>query len=439
MKRKRIIALIMTAIMLVTVGGCGGTDSDKQKNDKDSLDWSLGADSEDGEVTLRVATWRKVDSEYYEELKRRFEEKYDWITIEFEYNQDTSSYYTNLQADILSGTAPDVFDSHPKDTLTVYAKEGLIAPQTDFDYMSNYTEEAEIVTTMYGENYGFLSTYNYFGFLYNKSIFEKVGVSVPTTPDEFVDVVNRLKKAGYGGVVYPGATWKEATGGLGIGIILASMGTDGYQALREGIDNGSITDISTVPGVPEAFDTMQSYITNDIYYTAFEGITHDAGMSLYVQEKTAIVYTGTYIFGEKETYFPNIDTGYFPIPTYSEGSTSYAEGGQILCINAASDKLGAAKLWVEFMAEPENSEYYCSSTKMMSTIKGTNIEFDEKDMIMEYTDGYAIKALMETEHSEYWASGWRNVLNGVFYEKDGWKDLVNMYTSKLEEYDLASY
>lgn len=438
MKMKRLLALLMAGIMIFTVGACGNGSKDTG-NETDNLDWSAGADADGGEVTLRVATWRKTDIEYYEEIARRFEEKYDWINVEFEFNQDTSSYYTNLQADLLSGTAPDVFDSHPKDTLTVYAKEGLIAPQTDFDYMKNYSKDAEIVTTMYGENYGFLFTYNYYGFLYNKKVFEKVGVSVPTTPDELVDAVKKFKAAGYGGVIFAGSTWQEATGGLSIATILASLGTEGYQALREGLDDGSITDISTVKGIPEAFDTLQAYIQNDIYYNAFEGITHEAGMSLYAQEKSPIVYTGTYIFGEKDAYFPDIDTGYFPVPTYAEGNTSYAEGGQITCINAASKNLGAAKLWVEFVATPEISEYYCTNAKMMSTIEGANVEFEEKDMIMEYTDGYAIKAIVETEHSEYWASGWKNVLNGVFYEKEGWKDLVNMYTTKLEEYDLASY
>lgn len=435
---KKIIALLMAATMVLSSAACGTTPDEDRESPKDNLDldWTKGADASGGNVTLRVATWRKYDKDYYEEIARRFEEKYDWIDVQIEITPDANSYYSNLQADLASGVAPDVFDSHPTEKLIVYSEEGMIAPQTDFDYMKNYKEEAKKITTLSGENYGYMNAYNYFGFIYNVDIFEKEGVSVPTTPDEFISVVNKLKAAGYGGAVVAGTTF--GAGAMGDAAYLVSLGSEGYDALRQGIDDGSVTDISTVKGVPEALDTLSTYIQNDVFYNAWEAISYEAGISLFAQEKSAIMYSGSYMFGEGD-HFEDMNVGFFPFPTYANTKTTLAEGAQTTVINAASANLGAAKLWVEHLASPEIAQYYCTQAEMMSTIEGVTVESDTLDMINRYVDGYAIKTLVEPENSEYWATGFAKILEGVVLEGQDWKELVKFYRSKLEEYDLASF
>ena len=176
---------------------------------------------------------------------------------------------------------------------------------------------------------------------------------------------------------------------------------------------------------------------NDLFYTAWEGITYEAGMSLYAQEKTAVAYSGTYIFGEKDKYFPNIDTGFFAIPTYGNTGLSYAEGAQCACIFSGGKNLGAAKLWVEFLATPEISEYFCSNSKMLSTLNGVTPNYDEAEMIINSCNGYAARQIVELKNDEYWQTGYNSVLEGLMKGNE-WKNMVKVFTSKLEEYDLAN-
>ena len=447
--KKRVIAMMMAAVMVLGLAACGGgstpggSDTDNTGDDKSgedsqagsSLDWSAGADASGGSVTLKIATWRKSDKPYYEEIIRRFEEQYDWITVELDINADSSAYYTNLQADIMSGSAPDVFDLHPNERLLSYAEDGILAPQTDFDYMSIYKDEAKSVTTILGENYGYMNAYNYFGFLYNKAIFDKLSLEVPTTPEELVSVVEKLKTAGYGGVVYAGRTYGSSA--LGNATFLNRMGTEGYYAMQNGLDDGSITDLAAVDGVTDVMNTLQLYTDNDIYYNAYESIDYDSGMSLFAQEKSAIIYSGSYAIGEKATYFPDIEVGYFTVPVYNGSGVSYGEGAQTSVINAAGKNLGAAKLWIEFLATQEISAYFCSNAKMMSTLKDVEVSFDEMDMLLGSASGYALKMIVEPEHSEYWSSGYTKVMDGVIFDGEDWETLVKSFKSKLEEYDLA--
>lgn len=442
MKIKKIIALFMTVTMLGGLVACGNSGKeqgkDGDKTNTETLDWTPGADASGGDVTLRVSTWRLSDKAVYEEVEKRFEEKYDWIDVQVEFNQSTDSYYSNLNADLMGGTAPDVFESHPSTThFLSFVKAGMVAPQDGFDYLANYSDAGKKVTEIDGKNMGYLMTYNYFGVLYNKDIFAKEGISVPTTPEELVDVVNKLKTAGYGGLAFPGQTW--ATSKIGENLLLASLGTDGYAALQDGIDSGAITDISEVEGVEEALKAAELYTKSNIFYNAYESMSADVALSLLAQEKTAMVYEGTFLFGsEKETYIPDVNVGYFPLPTYANNGVSFSEGGQTLLINAASKNLGAAKLWVEFMASQEIASYFLNEVKMLSTINGVEATFEEASIVNEYVTGYAIKALSLTKNSEYWTVGWNNLLTSIISDGESWEGSARVFQSKLEEYDLAN-
>lgn len=438
---KKIIALLLSVIMVLGLVACGDNAGDNEGGNGNEggqsagadLDWTQGADASDGEVTLRVATWRQYDQPYYEEIIKRFEEKYDWINVTLEINPSQSAYYSNIQADIMSGTAPDVFDLHSGYVVS-YAEEGALAPQTNFDYMDSYSDKAKYLTMINEENYAYMVAYNYFGFIYNTDIFAKEGLSVPTTPDEMVDVVNKLKKAGYGGVAYSGAT-----NGAKIGhcILAGAMNTEGLFDLYQGIDNGSITDISTVEGTEEAFKSLQTYVDNDIWYNAYEGISYEAAISLFAQEKSAILYGGTYTIGEAQYTYPNINVGYFAIPTYVDNGVSYAEAAQNAVISATCKNLGAAKLWVEFLATPEISSYFCENSKMLPTIEGVTLNNEVSQMIQNSATDFAF-APNELDNQEYWYAAFDAVMDNVMFKGAKWMDEVKKLTRKLEDYDLSS-
>lgn len=437
---KKFIALLLAAIMTLSLAACGGS-SDDEKNTNDGsessagadLDWSKGADASGGDVTLRVTSWRQYDEETYEEIIKRFEEKYDWIDVELEITPSSSSYYSNLQADYISGDAPDVMDLH-RNYMMEYAKEGMIAPQTNFDYQEVYKEVAKENTNYEGECYGFMLAYNYFGFVYNIDVFNKVGVSIPTTPEEMVDVINKLKNAGYGGIAYAGSTIGSK---LGRNILEITLGMEGTQKLLKGIDDGSITDISTMEGTESAFNTIQYYVDNEILYNAYEGISYESAVSLFAQEKSAILYSGTYSLGEAQKTFPNINFGYFAIPTYSGNSLNPAEPAQNACINSSCENLGAAKLWVEFLATPEISAYFCANSKMLSTIEGVSQDDEIIKMVLDSSESFVITP-SDPKNGEYWEYAYEQVFDNVMLKGANWKDEVRKLSNKLEDYDLSS-
>lgn len=433
---------VLASVMLVSgMMACGkssgGKEQEKeQKKENENvsgLDWSAGADASGGKVVLKVRGWRHNDKAYYDEIIRRFEEKYDWIDVDMVLTADSASYYSNLQADLAFNEGVDVFDSHPG-KLATFASDGVAAPQTDFKYVDSLMDSAKQVTFIDGQCYGYPNAHNYLGFMYNVDVFKKEGLAVPQTPEELVEVVNKLKAAGYGGISYAGGHIGDS---LARAVLYSSLGLDGFEKMGTAIDSGALTDISQVDGIEDVFNTLTYYADNNIYYNAFESTSFDAGISLFAQKKTAIIYGGSWAIGEKDYYFPGLNVAFFPVPTKANTGACFADCAQISVINAHGKNLGAAKLWVEFLASPEISEYYCSNAGMMSNIKGINIthewqpDFFKGDYVLESNKA-------KFNFYDYWGSGFQKVLEKTMFAGGNWNEYVKDFEKDLKTLDLKN-
>lgn len=420
MKAKKIIALGMVVAIALGVSACGSADT-TGGNGKSSV--------------IRVATWREYDKAYYEEVEKRFEEKYPQYDVQLEFNSDEVSYEQNIQTDLVCASAPDVFDLHASGNIQHYGENGLILDQSELEWTKNINAAAKETCSWDGKTYAFPLNYNYFGFVYNKDIFAEVGVEVPKTPEELVAVVQKLKDAGYGGISYSGQTNGpkviDAT-------LLIEMGPEKYSQLLEGMDDGSVTDVTTFEGVEDALQTTQYYTQNDIWFKGYRDTSYEPSLSLFAQKKSAIVFCGAYIFGEKETQMPGINAGFFPIPTKSANGMSYAEVGQCSCINAKSENLEGAKAWVDFLGTKEISEYLCGSSRTMSTLEGAVPEFEEAQMLLDSVTGYSLFKSSYTDNSEWYDKEWRELKEGIFYLGEDAATHITTLNNQLIKADIKN-
>lgn len=399
----------------------------------------LGAFAEGSEpVTIRVATFRSEDEAIYNELVKMFNEQHPEITVELEFNADQTSYDQNLQADIMDGSAPDVFDMHTNNIFLTYAAEGLLLPQDDLSYIANYQQGAKDISSLDGVNYGFINAYNMISVLYNKAIFEQEGLSEPATFDEFLTLCQTLKDKGYGGMSYPGGAVSHKW--LAKALLVICMGGSGYKDLLEGIDSGKYTDITQVPGVVEGLQSLQAYRDNNILYDGAEATALDQCISLFAQGKAPMMMMGTWTFGTRDTDFPGLDVGVFPMPTIANNGKHYAEGAQVTTINANSEHIDAAKQWVDFLASPEASSYYCSQAKMISTIEGVTLDFEGGDILAASAEkGVEVLPTAVINQKELWEDEWEDhLLNGLLFGDLEYESAVADFTQFLTDLNLAS-
>ena len=138
------------------------------------------------------------------ELIAAYKEVAPDVTINYETTQN--DYPTLLKSRINAGTTPDIFG-------TTSGKE--IADYAEYSYNFAGSPAAEAmdpaVAAMMvygdGEIHGFALKGNYFGMLYNKAVFDEVGLEFPKTLDDFEAACEKLAEAGYQPVTTGFAEW----------------------------------------------------------------------------------------------------------------------------------------------------------------------------------------------------------------------------------------
>lgn len=154
------------------------------------------------EINMFISSPEYADA--VNELIAAYKEVAPDVTINYETTQN--DYPTLLKTRINAGMTPDIFS-------TTSGKE--IGDYIEYSY--NFAAEPAAaamdpaVTNMMkygdGEVHGFALKGNYFGMIYNKAIFEEVGIEFPKTLDGFEKACEAIAAAGYQPVTTGFAEW----------------------------------------------------------------------------------------------------------------------------------------------------------------------------------------------------------------------------------------
>jgi len=116
------------------------------------------------------------------------------VTINYETTQ--SDYPTLLKARLNSGNPPDIFSSTSGKEIKVYLEYSQNL--ADQSLAAAMTDPVKAVMMNGKEVHGLAIKGNYFGIVYNKAIFEKVGIKeFPQTYGALVDACKKISAAGY--------------------------------------------------------------------------------------------------------------------------------------------------------------------------------------------------------------------------------------------------
>jgi ABC-type glycerol-3-phosphate transport system substrate-binding protein len=109
---------------------------------------------------------------------------------------DTNTFIAAVRAALPTNKAPDLFTWWSTYRMKDLIDQGLVADLTDLwdKHKTEYTQGLRDAFTFNGKVYGFPDVVEYWGIWYNKDVFAKYNLKVPTTWDEFQTVCATLKK-----------------------------------------------------------------------------------------------------------------------------------------------------------------------------------------------------------------------------------------------------
>jgi len=192
MKRK--VALIMAAVlMVVSLGACSSTTSSSYGTESAESENNVRNSGE--KVTLTVWQLKPEIADTLPEVFEVYMKENPNVEIVVD-RPGGNDYDTTIKAQMASGVYPDLCMVNSYSVMESFAKGGNATAITDYSFVDNFVDGVLPSITYDGEIYGVPCELDGVGVIYNRTIFEEVGLEIPTTLSEMEEVCQKLKDAG---------------------------------------------------------------------------------------------------------------------------------------------------------------------------------------------------------------------------------------------------
>ncbi|MCM1122671.1 MAG: extracellular solute-binding protein [Eubacterium sp.] len=292
----------MAVIFTVLLAGCVGNTPQTEKAD------SIQMNENDDEIVLSVLAGQSTSDAGIEDMIDDFlAEEFPSVKLEWECVDWGESFDSQLRGRIAAGDVPDIMIGKAQDVGT-YSKEGILA-QIQLEQFASIDPAAMETVTVDGKVYGMPYNAWYQGVIYNKDIFDRLGLRVPNTLEELEQVVTACRENG----VVPFAThyrenWKVAN-------MTMQFLTEGVFAEErdwgERFREGAVT-FSGSAEVRKAVE-QNRYICENTWDDAWSIDQYESDKR-FAEGKAAMYLTGTWSLQSMEQYTAENRFGIFPYP-----------------------------------------------------------------------------------------------------------------------------
>lgn len=325
------------------------------------------------DVTLNIESWRNDDLQIWQEkIIPAFEAKHPGIKVTFSPSAPTE-YDAALGAKLDAGSAGDLIACRPFDKSLQLFDKGKLEDITGLKGMKNFSEVAKAAwTTDDGKKTFCVPMASVIhGFIYNKEAFEKAGVEVPKTVDQFFAVLDKIKAEGSYVPMAMGTKdmWEAATMGYqNIGPTYWK-GEEGRKALIAGKEK--LTDEPWV----EPYRVLAKW--KPYLGDGFEAQTYPDSQNLFTLGRAAIYPAGSWEISLFNT--AGLKLGAFPPPVVKDGDTCYISDHNDIAmgLNTASKHKEEAKAFLEWVASPEFAAIYANALPGFFSLNSTAVEMSD--------------------------------------------------------------
>lgn len=273
---------------------------------------------------------------------------------------------------------PDVFEMDPGTKQYIkFRAEDTLYDWTGDPILDRVTESTREFQTMNGKIYGIpWGQTGTLGVFYNKDVFADIGASVPGTWDEFVELAEAAKAAGYIPIYAAVKTgWPTQIFSLDCftTYVDPEIGDEGVLALET-----NKLRLNEIPAFREVFVKQLELQERGLYQDNLLAGDYDEQQELFGSGRVAMVLQGHWflnILAEKfGADFVREKVDFFPIPgDNGPGTVTLYAPGQLL-VPRLTDNVDAAVELVRFMTEPEALDIYYTYNPAIPVYKDVDVD-----------------------------------------------------------------
>ena len=323
-------------------------------------------------TVINFWTWRPEDVETYNKLIAVFEQQNPDVKV-VQTAQKNTEYNTILSAALSGGSGPDVFQSRAYGGLESFAQSGFMEPLDtwvpelkDFSAASRRGATSIKDGKIYGVPFASQTLFVY----YNKAIYEKLGLKVPQTWDQFLANLAAMKKAG----VQPLANGGKE--GWTLEVLLGALApnfygaNDFFDAVVKGETN--FQDPRFV-GAIRKLTELTPYLPD-----LFMGVSYTDMQSAFINEQAGHFIGGSFEGGYFSKQNPGLKFDFFPGPAAKAGAPNYVStyaDGNFSMNSGSKNKEASAKL-LRFFAGKTTGNTFIKDLKQVSAVPGVDTAAD---------------------------------------------------------------
>jgi raffinose/stachyose/melibiose transport system substrate-binding protein len=293
MKKKLVksIAVLSTAMLLIT--GCKAKEEPKEEGG--------------GKVTLNIFQFKAEIAKDLEALAKEYEKENENVTVKVQTVGGGSDYGAALKAQFASGNEPDIFNNGGFQEAITWKDK--LEDLSDQDWVKDLYEGTEKPMTVDGKLLGMPMNTEGYGFIYNKDLFDKAGITeLPKTFSELEAAAKKLKDAG----ITPFSVGYGEWWILGIHLlnIPFAQQPDPDQFIADlNAGKAKIPDNDKFKEFMKLFDLTIEYGNKNSLTTDY-----NTQVTNFASGKTAMIQQGNWIQGMVDGITPDMKLGVLPIP-----------------------------------------------------------------------------------------------------------------------------
>jgi raffinose/stachyose/melibiose transport system substrate-binding protein len=338
-RRWPVIAGSVTAAALILTGcSAGGGES----SDAKTITWLV--DNTENTIT------------YAEKLAEDFNAANPDIKVEIETRPQGGDGDNIVKTKLATGDMADVFSYNTGSLFQQINPEQNLVPLTSEPYMDNVSDSYKPVVTSGSEVYGVpVGTGSAGGVMYNKKVYEQLGLSVPKTWDEFMENSRKVKDAGIDPIIQTyQTTWTSQLFVLGDFANVAAANptfAEDYTANK--------VKYATDPAAIKGFEHQEEAFKAGLFNEDFASATYAQGLEKLVNAEGAHYPILSFALPEIQVSYPDKinDLGIFPLPSDDASKnplTVWLPGGVYL--PKSTQNVEEAKKFLAFIASKEGCD-----------------------------------------------------------------------------------
>lgn len=342
-------ALAAGALLLSACGSSSGDPASSESGPASAAPVEISYLVDNGEQTKLIT----------DALVAAFEKKYPNITVTVETRPGGGDGDNLVKTKLSTGEMSDVFWYNVGSLLQALDPATNLVAQTDEPWQSTVDQGFKDAASVDGQVYaGPLGPAMGGGILYSKTIYDKLGLTIPTTWDEFMANNAKIKAAGIAPVIQSyGDTWTSQLFVLADYHNVAAVNPDWASQYTANDPNAKYVDDPALKGfqrLQEVFDA--GYLNEDFASIKLDQALADLSSGKGAQYPMLTFAIGN-LTGLDKANAQNI--GFFGQPgddASKNGMTLWMPAGLYIPKTTEGDKLDAAKKFIAFAVSPEGCD-----------------------------------------------------------------------------------